>query len=220
MKCASAACALLSLCCAWSQSNERVQPGTLQSQDQNESERSISASRTTTSTLPPMTRAEKFRYHLRHSLDAGEAFRATAGSALDQWQDHPPEWGQGWDAYGVRLASHFGQHFVKEQIMFGVQVFDHEDPRHVRTQQTTFIGRALDAAKNTFIARSDSGALMPAYSRFIGVYGAAFISRQWYPERLHTVGEGFRAGSVALSVDTGMNVVKEFLPDVKKLFRR
>src|SRR5262245_61829583 len=70
---------------------------------------------------PPMTVEQKFTYHLKQSVEPLAFLRATAGAALDQWRDHPGGWGQGWDMYGVRVGSHFGQSFIKQQILFGVQ---------------------------------------------------------------------------------------------------
>ena len=58
-------------------------------------------------------------------------------------------------------------------------------------------------------ARRDDGGQMPAYSRFIGDYGAG---REWYPTRFHNVAQGIDAGSVSLGIDVGMNVAREFMP--------
>ena len=168
---------------------------------------------------PPLTTWEKFKYHMQRSVDATEFLRAGAGGALNQWRDHPTEWGQGWDAYGVRVASHFGQHFVKQQILFGVQAIDHESPEHLRSHRHGFTNRVKDSIRYTFTSGTDSGKFMPAYSRFIATYGAAFISRAWYPEQYHTFTSGLQAGSTSIGIDVGMNLLREFWPDIKKRFR-
>ena len=105
---------------------------------------------------------------------------------------------------------------MKEQIEFGMQALDHESPLHLRSKRAGLKNRALDAVWNTFICENDKGKLMPAYSRFVADYGAAFISRAWYPREYHNVQAGFSAGSVALGVDVGMNFLLEFGPDIKK----
>jgi hypothetical protein len=169
---------------------------------------------------PPMTVAQKFRYHIRHSFDGMEAVRAVAGGAFDEARDHPAGWGTGWDSYGVRVASHFGQHLMKEQIEFGMQALDHESPLHLRSQRSGFKNRVIDAVRYTFVASNDSEKMVPAYSRFVADYGAAFISRAWYPREYHTVRAGLSAGSTALGVDVGMNLLREFGPEIKKAFHR
>src|SRR5437588_6098117 len=77
----------------------------------------------------PLTLREKYAYTLRRSFGAQEMVVMTAGAGLDQWDRHPDEWGSGIDAYGVRVASHFGQNLVKQHVAFAIRAIDHEDPR-------------------------------------------------------------------------------------------
>lgn len=163
-------------------------------------------------TSEPLTLGEKYHLAMDRSIDPMEFVRIAFGAALDQERNYPEEWGQGWDAFGVRVASGFGQQLVKEQIEFGVWVVDHEDPRHRRSGLHGVWPRTRYAVIHTFVSRRDNGGQMPAYSRFIGDYGAGFVSREWYPERFHNVPQGIEAGSVSLGIDVGMNVLREFMP--------
>lgn len=160
----------------------------------------------------PLTLGEKYKLAIDRSVDPLEIVRIALGATLDQARNYPEEWGQGWDAFGVRVASGFGQHLVKEQIEFGVWAIDHEDPRHRRSGLQGVWPRTRYAVIHTFIARRDDGGSMPAYSRFIGDYGAGFISREWYPARFHDVQQGLDAGSVSLGLDVAINVAREFMP--------
>jgi hypothetical protein len=47
-------------------------------------------------------------------------------------------------------------------------------------------------------------------------YGAAFLSNQWYPDRLNTVRLGALQGSLQLGFDFASNLGAEFLPDLKR----
>ena len=121
---------------------------------------------------------------------------------------------------GVPATSHFGQHLVKENFTFAVRALDHEDPRPIRSTPSVFSARAFDALKYTVVARSDSGHLMPAYSRFVGDYGSVAISKLgWWPIRYQTAGEILSSGTASLGVDAGINVIREFWPDIKRKFR-
>jgi hypothetical protein len=160
----------------------------------------------------PLTVGEKYQVALQRTLDPAEILRLTLSAGINQWRDYPSEWGQGWDAFGVRVASALGQQLVRQQIQFAVGAIDHEDPRHQLSGLTGIWPRARFAIVHTFVARSDSGTNMPAYSRFIGDYGAGFISREWYPDRFHTVGQGLEAGTISLGTDVGMNLLREFWP--------
>jgi hypothetical protein len=189
------------------------EPAPLHAQD--EANRSIALPATAVP-QPPMTLGEKFRYRLKHSFDAEHAIRSVAGAALDEAREHPSAWGRGWDSFGVRVTSHLGQHIINEQIMFAVEALDHQTPGHLRSRRTGFTNRLKDAMKYTFISSSDSGKLMPAYSRFAGAYGAAFISRAWFPKEYHTLSSGFYTGTTSLGIDVGWNVLREFYPDIKR----
>ena len=211
------ACALLSSLAALAQ----VQPGQLASDPDTSSStdtsNSIDTSNSTITTSPSinsgaLTVGEKYQVALQRIFDPAEILRLSLGAGIDQWRNYPSEWGQGWDAFGVRMASALGQQLVREQLEFGVGAIDHEDPRYQLSGLTGVWPRARFAIVHTFVSRSDSGANMPAYSRFIGDYGAGFISRQWYPDRFHTVGQGLEAGTVSLGFDMGMNILREFWP--------
>jgi len=160
----------------------------------------------------PLTFREKYGLALTRSFEPAELARIALGAGFDQLRNYPEEWGQGWDAFGVRMASGFGQHLIKEQIEAGVWAIDHEDPRHRRSGLHGIWPRTRYAVTHTFVARRDDGGQMPAYSRLIGDYGAGFISRDWFPSRFHTVQQGFDAGSISLAIDVGMNVLREFAP--------
>jgi hypothetical protein len=67
---------------------------------------------------------------------------------------------------------------------------------------------------------TDDGKFMPAYSRFIGAYGAAYIARTWYPPQYQTFMSGFKAGSESLGFDVATNLLREFWPDIKKRFHK
>jgi len=204
-------CALLSGLAALAQ----VQPGQLASNLDTSNSTDTSSSTITTSpsiNSGALTVREKYQVALERTFDPAEILRLSLGAGIDQWRNYPSEWGQGWDAFGVRMASALGQQLVREQLEFGVGAIDHEDPRHQLSGLSGVWPRARFAIVHTFVSRSDSGANMPAYSRFIGDYGAAFISRQWYPDRFHTVGQGLEAGTVSLGFDVGMNILREFWP--------
>ncbi len=159
---------------------------------------------------------DKLRYDARHFADWDNFIYAGIGAALDQWRERPGEWGDGWGAYGERYASHIGQYAIQRSIMFPVQAFDHEDARYFRSKRTSFKGRLGDAFLHTIWKHSDTGGMMPAYSEFFGDYGAAALSRLWWPQRFHHGSAIFVAGSDTILIDAGINVLHEFAPDVKR----
>ena len=71
---------------------------------------------------------------------------------------------------------------ISETIRFGVAAADGEDPRYRRSGETGVWNRTRYVIVSTFTSQTSSGKRMPAYSRFAGTYGAAFISNAWYPD--------------------------------------
>ena len=63
---------------------------------------------------------------------------------------------------------------------------------------------------------AESGGMMPAYREFLGDYGAAAVSRMWWPQRFHNGRAIFFAGSDTILIDAGINVLHEFAPDMKR----
>ena len=187
------------------QDANRTQPGTLP----NEADRAVP---TSSSTVEPLTVKEKFRYRFRHTIDPLNIVLSAATAGLDHWRRYPDEWGTGWDAYGARFASSYGQHIIGEQLMFAVEAVDHEDPRRPHPQATTFKGRMWEAIKFTFVVQRDGGGWMPAYSRFVADFGTAAISRYgWYPAEFHNFQNVIDIGFSNLGTDLGMNMLRELL---------
>jgi hypothetical protein len=159
---------------------------------------------------------EKLRYDWEHLFELDNMVFAGIGAAVDQLRDRPSEWGEGWNVYAERYASHVGQYIIQRSIMFPVQAIDHEDTRFFRSTRRTYKGRLGDAFLHTVWRHNDSGGMMPAYSEFLGDYGAATVSRLWWPQRYHTGSAIFLAGSDTVLIDAGINVFHEFTPDIKR----
>lgn len=163
-----------------------------------------------------MSIEDKLKYDAKHFTDIDNVVFAGLGAALDQARDRPSEWGQGWGAYGERYASHLGQYGVQRSIMFAVQAIDHEDTRYFRSTRTSVKGRIADAVLHTVWRHDDGGEMMPAFSEFLGDYGAAAVSRAWCPDRFHNASSIMVAGTDTLLIDAGINVLHEFTPDIKR----
>jgi hypothetical protein len=163
-----------------------------------------------------LTVKEKLSYDWRHLFEVDNVVFAGIGASFDQLRDRPGKWGEGWGPFAGRYGSHLAQYTVQRSIMFPVQAIDHEDTRYFRSTRTSYKGRIGDAFLHTIWRHNDSGGMMPAYSEFLGDYGAAAVSRIWWPAQYHTGSAIFIAGSDTILVDAGINVFQEFKPDIKR----
>jgi hypothetical protein len=139
-------------------------------------------------------------------------------AGMDQAQKTPVAWGNGADSFGVRMASHFGRSFLRENIAFGVRALDGEDPRYFRLGKGSGMKRTKYAFTRAFIARKDDGGWMPAYSRFAADFATPFLSQTWFPGK-YGPGHLARGGALGSGMAIGSNLGSEFWPDIKKQFK-
>ena len=170
-----------------------------------------SASRLASAQPGSLTFGDRFRIY-RHSIFRPYTLIGPAlGAGIGQWEDVPPQWGPGAEGYARRVASGVGRHVIAETIRFAVAAADGEDPRYHRSGETGFWHRAQHAIVETFTSETSNGARIPAFSRFAGTYGAAFVSNVWYPAPYATTGWALRRGSTALGSSVGFHLFEEFV---------
>ena len=163
----------------------------------------------------------KLLYHAEstYSPSAILGFALYAGAL--QEIDTPKEWGQGAGAYGERFGSTLAWSGIHSALAFGLDSTLHQDPRYFRSQETGFWRRTGHALRGTLLTRTDSGGETFSTWRVGSAYGAAFLSNEWYPDRLNTVGWGLIDGSVTLGFGFASNLGSEFWPDIRrKVLRR
>ena len=165
--------------------------------------------------------AGKLKYHVAAAYGPEALVGIAAYAAVLQADNAPEEWGQGGGAYGKRVASTAAWAGIHSALAFGLDSTLHQDPRYRRAVEGGFWRRTGHALRGTFLTRTDSGGETFSTWRVGSAYGAAFLSNEWYPDRLNTVRLGFLEGTVTLGFGFIGNVGSEFWPDIKRsLFRR
>ena len=164
----------------------------------------------------PANLTEKGRFHL-YLLSAGgpvpllgEAF----GAGISQWRNSPPEWGQGWGAYGERYGSNLAYNGIRQTISYGISIPFHEDNRYFASGKHGVWGRTGYALLSTFTARHPDGQQSFSVSGVTGVIGSSAISSIWGPRSWKGAGNIAENAGVSFGVTAALNVVREFLPDV------
>jgi hypothetical protein len=165
-----------------------------------------------------MTVEQKLVLHLQHTFDPSAFFFAAVVGAFNQARNDPPEWGGGVAGYGERVASAYGYHsVVQNTLSFIVDSALHLDPRYYRSTRRGAWQRLSDCLEQTVLTRTDSGSRTFNYWRFAGAYGAGFVSNAWVPSPISTAPRAIIRGSVSIGLDTGANVAREFLPEMKRI---
>jgi len=163
----------------------------------------------------------KFHFHAEN-VSSPLAIAGTAAYAgILQADGAPREWGQGAGAYGKRFASTMAWSGIRSTLAFGLDSTLKQDPRYLRSGAAGFWRRSRHAVRGTILTRTDSCGETLSTWRIGSAYGAAYLSNQWYPDRLNTARLGFIQGSVTLGFDLVSNLAIEFWPDLRsRVFRR
>jgi hypothetical protein len=133
----------------------------------------------------PPSGDQKFRNFLWNAIGPVAFAGASLAGAIDQGADFPHQWGQGANAYAVRVASNLGISLVSATSEYAIAEAFGEDTAYYRCTCRGFFPRFWHAAMSTVAARrGEDGhyAFSPALtvSPFIGPMVAA---NTWIPSR-------------------------------------
>jgi len=172
-------------------------------------------------TPDPLTVTGKLQFHAEMAYAPISLVGLAVYAAALQEDRAPEEWREGGEGYGERVASVAAWAGIHGALAFGLDSTLHQDPRYFRSGGTGFWRRSGHALRGTLFTRTDRGGETLSTWRIGSAYGAAFLSNQWYPDRVNTVRLGFIQGSVTLGLDLAGNLGKEFWPDIKrKVFQK
>jgi len=168
----------------------------------------------------PMTRYERLGNYASGLVSLESIVTSAAGAGLSQANNTPKEWGGGAEAYGERVGNVFAQHVIRGTLEYGISAALHEDNRYFVSGKSGFFPRVKYAVMSTLLARHDNGSRSLSFSRIGSTAGSAFISREWQPHSTTTAGDGAVTFGITMATQIGFNVVREFLPDLKRHFHR
>jgi hypothetical protein len=158
----------------------------------------------------------KLQLHGKRAFGPVALLSSAASAGMHHISDSPEEWGHGSAGYGRRFGSTVARSGIRNGLAFGLDSTLHQDPRYFRLGAGSFWSRSGHALRGTILTRTDSGGETLSTWRIGSAYGAAFLSNQWYPDRLNTVGLGSSQGSTTLALDLVRNLASEFWPEIKK----
>lgn len=168
----------------------------------------------------PLDLTGKLRFHGESVYSPLALVSSAAYAGILQGIDSPHEWGQGAGAYGKRTASTLGASAIHATLAFGFTSSLRQDPRYFRSRSPGFLPRVAHAFRGTVLTRTDRGGETLSAWRLGSAYGTAFLSNQWYPDRLNTIRRGASGGSFRLVFGFATNLASEFWPDLKRKFSR
>jgi hypothetical protein len=100
-------------------------------------------------------------------------------------------------------------------LTFGLATAFHDDTRYVRSNQHGVLPRAAHAVGAVFDTRNAEGEHVFYAANFLGIVGASAISQAWAPPSWRDASTVSRKISLSLLGTMGLNLAREFLPDLK-----
>ena len=175
----------------------------------------------TTANQEPLTVHEKYILSFHQMFDVSAHIGNLLQSAISQAANGQPHYGQGWGAFGERLAASEGDQMTSCFFIYGVlPSVLHDDPRYFRRGSGSIGSRLWYAASRTVITRKDSG--QPAFNvpQTLGQLIQQGISTSYYPVQDRTAPGVFTQWGVNLAYNSGYNMLREFMPDLGQYLAR
>lgn len=121
-------------------------------------------------------------------------------------------YGQGAAGYGKRWGAAFADQVSGDLLSHYVfSSLFHQDPRYLYQGTGTKKSRFYHAVSSAFLARSDSGKVMPNYAFFLGALASGGISNAYYPAKDRGAGLVFSNAAIGIAFRAGEALMQEFL---------
>ncbi|MHB8411033.1 MAG: hypothetical protein ACYDDI_03705 [Candidatus Acidiferrales bacterium] len=154
---------------------------------------------------------QRFHFYLLHTYGPIKMTELAFGSAISQADNVPPEWHQGWDAYGKRFASDVGSSAAGGTAEFALAEALRLDTKYYPCKCKGIWPRVGHALKSAITARAGvDGHRVFSVPALVAPYAGAFSTLAWYPSR-YGAKDSFRTGNYDLLDSVGESIALEFL---------
>jgi len=170
----------------------------------------------------PLTTKQKYNIAWHQFWDMSAHFGNIIQASISQAANAIPHYGQGWGAFGERVAAQEGDQFTGSFLIYGVlPSVLHDDPRYFRKGRGKAWSRIAYAASRVVICRTDSGNSTFNIPSVFGQLGQASISAYtYYPKQDRQLSGVLSGWAINQGYNIGWNQLKEFTPDLGAYMRR
>lgn len=170
---------------------------------------------------PPPTLHDRFNKYLRRTYEPSLLLPVLADSAYSHVMATHNQFGSDAAGFGERLGASTGMtefHLFLEH--FALAAAFHQDPSFQPSHVGTARQRALYAITRVGIARGDDGRPMFNYALVISGFAGAGLANAFEPDERRTVGNTMGRALTGLASNAGMNLGREFWPEIRGVVRR
>jgi hypothetical protein len=169
----------------------------------------------------PFTPKKRLKAYAESLFSPFHFFLAGLQAGISQEQNSPHEWGQGAEGYGKRFGNYYAEATTAAMLQMIGEDLLHEDNYYYGSGEHGMWKRLKYAVKTSVLARGTDGTLHFSISQVGSTAAASFISRLWQPPSRNSAVDGAENFGVSMATNAGVNVAREFLPDIfQRLFHR
>ena len=168
-----------------------------------------------------LTGRQRSDLFFKEYLGSPFTYIAAAGAASGgQIGDTPKEWGRTWEGYGKRVGTTFAMFTIDTGVHQAGDAAFGLDPRYFSCRCHGTLRRTWNAVEMTFLAYDSHGHKRFDFPQLAGAYGSAMIVTTWYPPHYSPLVQGVQMGHQQIGLAVGVNVIREFSPELKRFFGR
>jgi hypothetical protein len=174
----------------------------------------------TNSAYIPLTSNERWDYYWHRTfLSPGLYLASLAEAGGAQLAKDPPEWTRGVEGYSKGAGTIFASYAVQFSVEQGGEAALHYDPRYQRCECKGGARRLEHALLWSFLTKNDQGQTRFNSPVVAGAFAGGMIPFLWYPDRFNPLKDGTRLGTQELGLHVGVDLIREFSPELRRLFR-
>jgi hypothetical protein len=172
-------------------------------------------------TYIPLTRHERWHGYLHETfLGTQPALRIFGTALLDHIGHAPTQWGVGFHGYTHRLENRFFSTMIDGSVHASMAALLRQDTRYLRAHDGRVGHRVGHALERTLFTYGQSGRREFDVSGLGGIYAGSMLPMFWHPGGYSPLAQGVRAGNFGVMFQAGNNLIKEFRPDIQRLFAK
>src|SRR5215510_2590130 len=168
----------------------------------------------------PLTPRQKFKIATQDSFDPGAVVLGALFGGEGQLTNANPAFGHGASGYARYFAASYADvvigNYMTEAIYPSML---HQDPRYFRRANGSAFSRMGSAVGQIFWTHTDSGRMQFNFSEILGNSTGVAISNAYYPDNRNASDALTKLG-IQIGVDMTANILKEFSPELNRLFSR
>ena len=163
----------------------------------------------------PMTTGEKFRLFVNQSISPPYIVMPLITSAYNQARNEPPEYGQGWNAYGNRygeaIARASSYSFFSTFLLASAL---RQDPRFFPQNRPSLWSSVKYSAHRLLVTRTNSGRDTFNTSGILGNFMSESLANAYLPASQQTAGKTFERVGTDLIWRFAGNMFKNYWPEL------